>query len=38
MSDYWELEHGLDALNTLDRNFDQDRNGDTNLDEYVNEL
>jgi pectate lyase len=38
MPDAWEKQHGLDPDNPGDRNGDPDRDGYTNLEEYLNEL
>jgi hypothetical protein len=38
MSDAWELEVGLDPKNADDRNGDQDHDGFTNLEEFLNSL
>jgi hypothetical protein len=38
MPDFWELAHGLDADFPDDRNNDRDRDGYTNLEEYLNSL
>jgi pectate lyase len=38
MSDDWERAHGLDPGDPADRNVDQDRDGYTNLEEYLDEL
>jgi pectate lyase len=34
----WEKSHGMDANNALDRNGDNDHNGYTNLEEFLNDL
>jgi pectate lyase len=36
MPDKWEAEHGLDSGNAADRNEDRDRDGYTELEEYLN--
>jgi hypothetical protein len=38
MADAWETEHGLDPSNDADRNADRNRDGWTNLEEYMNSL
>lgn len=38
MPDAWEVEHRLDARNGEDRNADDDRDGYTSLEEYLNSL
>lgn len=38
MSDDWETKHGLDPNTPADRNGDRDRDGFTNLEEYLNSL
>jgi len=38
MPDNWESQHGLNPTNPQDRNGDQDRDGYTNLEEYLNSL
>ena len=38
MPDDWERTHGLDPDDPADRNGDRDRDGYTNLEEYLNEL
>jgi hypothetical protein len=38
MPDAWETAHGLDPRNPADRNADRDRDGYTNLEEYLNSL
>ncbi|HUT31681.1 MAG TPA: hypothetical protein VMX13_17970 [Sedimentisphaerales bacterium] len=38
MPDIWETAHALDPNNPDDRNGDRDRDGYTNLEEYLNEL
>jgi pectate lyase len=38
MPDDWEKAHGLDPANAQDRNGDADKNGYTNLEEYLNNL
>jgi len=38
MPDEWELEHGLNPLDSEDRNGDPDHDGFTNLEEYLNSL
>nr|MBC8217358.1 hypothetical protein [Planctomycetota bacterium] len=38
MPDAWEKMHGLDPADILDRNGDNDGDGYTNLDEYLNSL
>ena len=36
MDDRWELEHGFDPEDPDDRNHDPDRDGYTNLEEFLN--
>jgi hypothetical protein len=38
MPDVWETAHGLDPRTPADRNADRDRDGYTNLEEYLNSL
>jgi pectate lyase len=38
MPDQWERQHGLDPRNPADGSADRDRDGYTNLEEYLNEL
>lgn len=38
MPDEWEVQHGLDPENAADRNHDQNGDGYTNLETYLNEL
>jgi hypothetical protein len=38
MADAWELAHGLSPDDPGDRNGDRDRDGYTNLEEYLNSL
>lgn len=38
MPDKWEKQHGFDPNNSEDRNGDADKNGFTNLEEYLNSL
>ena len=35
MPDYWEKQYGLDSNNPADRNGDSDKDGYTNLEEYL---
>jgi hypothetical protein len=38
MSDDWERSHGLNSNDPADRNADRNRDGYTNLEEYLNSL
>ena len=38
MPNFWEEKHGLDPKDALDGNLDQNEDGYTNLEEYLNEL
>lgn len=38
MPNYWEREHGLNPNNSSDNNGDADRNGYTNLEEFLNQI
>ena len=38
MADAWELSHGLNPADAADRNGDLDKDGWTNLEEYLAEL
>jgi hypothetical protein len=36
MPDDWEIKYGLDPTNNLDNNLDNDKDGYTNIEEWLN--
>jgi pectate lyase len=36
LPDVWEIKHGLDSANNLDNNLDNDKDGYTNIEEWLN--